>query len=115
MSMATSAGRPAQSTVLLDVSRLVWAYHAQRPDPAVPAQRVALSSAGHRGCPFNNGFNEQHVLAITQAICLHRQKRGIDGPLYLGMDTHALSTPAMDSVLEVLAANDVEVMVAARD
>jgi phosphoglucomutase len=109
------AGRPAPASVLVDVSRLVTAYFAQRPDPSVPAQRVAFGTSGHRGCAFDASFNEWHVLAITQAICDYRREQGISGPLYLGIDTHALSEPARASGLEVLAANGVDVMLAARD
>jgi phosphoglucomutase len=90
---------------------LVTAYYTGRPDPAVPAQRVAFGTSGHRGSSFDNAFNETHILAITQAICLYRREQEIDGPLYLGIDTHALSAPALATALEVLAANGVEVMV----
>ena len=107
------AGKPATLARLLDVDRLVAAYHDTRPDPAIAAQRVSFGTSGHRGSAFNASFNEAHVLAITQAICEHRAQAGIDGPLFLGIDTHALSAPAQDSALEVLAANGVEVRVAA--
>jgi phosphoglucomutase len=109
------AGKPAPLWLLVDVPRLVTAYYAEAPDPAVPGQRVAFGTSGHRGSSLARSFNEAHVLAISQAICDHRKRRGIDGPLYLGIDTHALSVPARASALEVLAANAVEVMVAARD
>jgi phosphoglucomutase len=107
------AGKPAPVSVLVDVPRLITAYYTLRPDPAVAVQRVAFGTSGHRGCSFEASFNEWHVLAITQAICLYRRQRGIDGPLYLGFDTHALSAPAFASALEVLAANEVEVMISA--
>jgi phosphoglucomutase len=109
------AGQPAPRDVLVDVPRLVTAYYTLRPDPAEAAQRVAFGTSGHRGSAFEASFNEAHVLAITQAICDHRRARGIDGPLFLGIDTHALSEPACASALEVLAANGVDVMLAAGD
>ena len=109
------AGKPAPASLLVDVPRLVTAYYTRLPDPAVAAQRVAFGTSGHRGSSFETSFNEQHVLAITQAICQYRKKNDIDGPLYLGIDTHALSEPAAASALEVLAANGVEVMLAAGD
>ncbi len=109
------AGKSAPAALLVDVPRLVTAYFALRPDPAEPAQRVAFGTSGHRGVSLEASFNEQHVLAITQAICESRRARGIDGPLYLGFDTHALSAPAYASALEVLAANGVEAAVAAGD
>ncbi len=91
------------------------AYFSERPDPSVPAQRVAFGTSGHRGSAFDVSFNEWHVLAITQALCDHRQAQGIAGPLFMGIDTHALSAPACASALEVLAANGVEVMLATHD
>ena len=97
--------------MLVNVPRLVTAYYASRPDPADPAQRVAFGTSGHRGSASRRSFNEGHILAITQAICLYRAAHRIDGPLFLGLDTHALSEPAWASALEVLAANDVTVMV----
>jgi phosphoglucomutase len=109
------AGKPAPPDVLIDVAALLAAYHAQRPDPAVAAERVSFGTSGHRGSAFERSFNEWHVLAISQAICDHRRAQGIDGPLFLGIDTHALSAPACASALEVLAANGVEVMLAAND
>jgi len=109
------AGKPAQPTMLVNVPRLVTAYFSNTPDPSVPAQRVAFGTSGHRGASFENSFNEWHVLAITQAICDYRKQQGIDGPLFLGIDTHALSEPAFASALEVLAANAVEVMLADKD
>lgn len=101
--------------MLVNVPRLVTAYYAETPDPSVPAQRVAFGTSGHRGSAFEKAFNEWHILAISQAICLYRKQREIDGPLFLGMDTHALSVPALASALEVLAANGVEVMLAKGD
>jgi phosphoglucomutase len=101
--------------MLVDVARLVTAYYSNRPDPAIAEQRVAFGTSGHRGSSLQNSFNEWHVLAISQAVCQHRKQRGIDGPLFLGMDTHALSEPATASAMEVLAANGVEVMLAAKD
>ncbi len=109
------AGKPAPLSILVNVPRLVTAYCAERPDPSVAAQRVAFGTSGHRGCAFEVTFNQWHVLAISQAICDYRKLRGIDGPLYLGIDTHALSVPACASALEVLAANGVEVMLADKD
>lgn len=109
------AGKPAPGSLLVDVPALVAAYYAERPDPSVPAHRVAFGTSGHRGSSLRTAFNEAHILAITQAICLYRRAHGIDGPLFLGWDTHALSEPARMSVLEVLAANAVEVMVDAHD
>jgi phosphoglucomutase len=115
MKVSPFAGRPAESAMLIDVPRLVTAYYTEVPDPSVPAQRVAFGTSGHRGSAFDKAFNEKHILAITQAICLYRQQQKIDGPLFLGMDTHALSVPALASAMEVLAANDVEVMIADKD
>jgi phosphoglucomutase len=109
------AGKPAQPALLVNVPRLVTAYYSKVPDPSVPAQRVAFGTSGHRGSSFEVSFNEWHVLAISQAICDYRKQQGIDGPLFLGIDTHALSEPAYASALEVLASNGVEVMLAARD
>jgi phosphoglucomutase len=101
--------------MLVNVPRLVTAYYTQTPDSSVPGQRVAFGTSGHRGSAFDKAFNEWHILAISQAICLYREQRAIDGPLFLGMDTHALSVPALASALEVLAANGVEVMLAEGD
>ncbi len=106
------AGQRAQAAQLVDVSKLVASYYSVRPDPAVPEERVSFGTSGHRGSSFDASFNEAHVLAISQAICLYRQKQGIDGPLFIGIDTHALSQPAYQSALEVLAANGVSVMTA---
>ncbi len=109
------AGKPAPLAMLVDVPRLVTAYYTGLPDASVPAQRVAFGTSGHRGCAFENSFNERHVLAIAQAICDYRKRQNIGGPLYLGIDTHALSVPACASALEVLAANGVDVMLADKD
>ena len=95
--------------------RLVTAYFTERPDPRVPEQRVVFGTSGHRGSSLKVGFNEGHILAITQAICSYRKQGHIDGPLFLGWDTHALSEPARATALEVLAANGVEVMLDSRD
>lgn len=109
------AGHPAPESALVDVKQLIAAYFAERPDPSVPAQRVAFGTSGHRGCAFEASFNEWHVLAITQALCDHRRAQGITGPLYVAVDTHALSAPAAASALEVFAANEVNVMLSAND
>jgi phosphoglucomutase len=109
------AGHPAPADRLVDVPRLVTAYYTLKPDPGVAAQRVSFGTSGHRGSSFTAGFNEDHVLAVTQAICAYRRQRGIDGPLFIGFDTHALSAPAFASALEVLAANGAEVLTAAGD
>src|SRR6266581_1697841 len=111
MAISPIAGKPAEPPLLINVPRLVTAYYTGRPDPSMPAQRVAFGTSGHRGSALDNAFNEAHILAITQAICLYRKQQGIDGPLYIGIDTHALSEPAFASALEVLAANGVDVMV----
>ncbi|HTH64785.1 MAG TPA: phosphoglucomutase (alpha-D-glucose-1,6-bisphosphate-dependent) [Gemmatimonadales bacterium] len=115
MTISPLAGQPAPPAMLVDVSRLVSAYYTEVPDAAVPGQRVAFGTSGHRGSAFQKTFNEWHVLAITQAICRYRAQQGIDGPLFLGIDTHALSLPASTSALEVLAANRVDVMLSERD
>jgi phosphoglucomutase len=111
MNVSPLAGKPAPASMLVNVPRLVTAYYAEHPDPAVAAERVAFGTSGHRGSAFERRFNEAHILAITQAICSYRQAHRIDGPLFMGMDTHALSEPAFVSALEVLAANGVEVMI----
>ncbi|MGH6877084.1 MAG: phosphoglucomutase, partial [Rhizomicrobium sp.] len=102
------AGKPAPESMLVNVPKLVTAYFSESPDPAIPSQRVAFGTSGHRGSAFDCAFNEAHILAIAQAVCLYRKRAGIDGPLFVGMDTHALSEPAFASALEVLAANGVE-------
>ncbi len=109
------AGTQVLPSMLVNVPLLVSAYYTGQPDPSISTQRVAFGTSGHRGCSFDLSFNEWHVLAISQAICEYRQAQGINGPLFLGIDTHALSTPASASALEVLAANGVEVMLAADD
>ena len=115
MEISPLAGKPADPSILIDVAKLVAAYYTVRPDPAVPVQRVAFGTSGHRGCSLDGSFNEAHILAITQAICLYRKQENIDGPLYIGFDTHALSEPAFKSALEVLAANGIDVMVDAEN
>jgi phosphoglucomutase len=115
MKVSPFAGKPAEPSRLVNVPRLVTAYYTEIPDPSVPEQRVAFGTSGHRGSAFDKAFNEWHILAISQAICLYRAQQKIDGPLFLGMDTHALSVPAHASALEVLAANRVEVMIAEAD
>jgi phosphoglucomutase len=109
------AGQPAPAERLTDIPRLVAAYYTLKPDPGIAAQRVAFGTSGHRGSSLESSFNENHVLAVTQAICEYRRQKGIDGPLFLGFDTHALSAPAFSSAIEVLAAAAVEVMTAAGD
>jgi phosphoglucomutase len=109
------AGRPAEPADLVDVARLVTAYYTGEPDPEVPEQQVAFGTSGHRGSALDGAFNEAHIAATTQAICEHRGAQGIAGPLFLGRDTHALSEPAWATALEVLAANDVTVLVDDRD
>ena len=106
------AGKPAPKSLLVDVAKLLAAYIELRPDAGVPAQRVAFGTSGHRGSSFARSFNEWHVLAISQAICDYRRHKGIDGPLYIGTDTHALSQPALESALEVFAANQVQTVIA---
>jgi phosphoglucomutase len=109
------AGKPVDPASLVNIARLVTAYFVERPDMSVAAQRVAFGTSGHRGSAFKAAFNEDHILAITQAICLFRAQHGTDGPLYIGKDTHALSEPALASALEVLAANGVETMIDQND
>jgi phosphoglucomutase len=105
------AGKPAPPSLLVDTGKLIAAYFADKPDPAVPAQRVSFGTSGHRGSAFTRSFNENHILAISQAICLYRKQKSIEGPLFVGIDTHALSRPALVSALEVFAANNVETMI----
>jgi phosphoglucomutase len=109
------AGKPAVPSLLVSIPRLVAAYYTERPDPSVAGHRVSFGTSGHRGSSFACGFNESHVLAISQSICRYRQQHGIDGPLFLGIDTHALSEPAFRSAMEVLAANEVAVHIAVND
>ena len=113
MNISLLAGKPATPAMLVNVPKLVTAYYTEVPDPSLPGQRVAFGTSGHRGSSFESSFNEWHVLAISQAICDYRAGQGIGGPLYIGFDTHALSQPAFESALEVLAANGVETMVSA--
>ena len=115
MKVSPLAGKPAEISMLVDVPRLITAYYTEAPDPSAPEQRVAFGTSGHRGSALEKSFNEWHILAITQAICLYREQQKIDGPLFLGMDTHALSVPALASALEVLTANGVEVMLAEKE
>src|ERR1700687_4305475 len=103
------AGKPAPRGVLVDVEKLFRLYFDERPDPSDPQQRVVFGTSGHRGSSLRRAFNEAHILAVTQAICEYRRAHGTTGPLFLGMDTHALSGPAQQTALEVLAANGVPV------
>jgi len=109
------AGKPAPASLLTNIPKLLTDYFTLRPDGSVPAQQVSFGTSGHRGTAFDRAFNEWHVLAITQAICEYRKSKGINGPLFLGIDTHAVSPAAQASALEVLAANGVEVMLAEND
>ena len=109
------AGKPVDPATLVNVPRLITAYFAGKPDPAVSTQRVAFGTSGHRGSAFDDAFNETHILAITQAICDYRQQQGTDGPIYMGKDTHAVSGPAQRTALEVLAANHVEAIIQEKD
>src|SRR5580692_8983675 len=104
------AGKTVPPSMLVNVPRLVTAYFSGKPDPTDPAQRVSFGTSGHRGSAFNNAFNEAHILAISQALCDIRRAAGVSGPLFVGIDTHALAEPALASALEVFAANGVEVM-----
>jgi phosphoglucomutase len=113
--MNDRAGQPATAADLVDVAALVTAYFSEHPDPAEPAQRVSFGTSGHRGSALRSSFNEDHIAAISQAICEHRAAAGITGPLFLGRDTHALSEPALVTALEVLAANGAEVLIDSRD
>ena len=112
MGVSSRAGQPAQASDLVNVARLITAYFTERPDPRIASQRVAFGTSGHRGSSLGVAFNEWHILAITQAICQYRNEHAIGGPLFLGIDTHALSEPALATALEVLAANGVSVMLA---
>jgi len=113
MAINPAAGQPAQLSNFADIPRLISLYFENRPDPKIPEQRVTFGTSGHRGSSLHNAFNEWHILAITQAICEYRRGKGIDGPLFLGIDTHPLSQPAFASAMEVLAANAVTVLIAA--
>jgi phosphoglucomutase len=112
VNISPAAGKPPAPSLLVNVPKLVTAYYTEAPDPANVAEQVSFGTSGHRGSSFQRSFNEAHILAISQAIFLHRQNKGINGPLFIGMDTHALSEPAFASAMEVLAANGVEVMIA---
>ena len=111
MTIHPLAGKPAPASMLVNLDKLLEAYHQEVPDPAVPAQRVAFGTSGHRGSSFKRSFNSHHIVAVVQAICEYRKRQGTTGPLFLGIDTHALSRPAFDTALEVLVANGVEVMI----
>jgi phosphoglucomutase len=113
MNISPYAGKPAEPGMLTNIPKLISAYYTAIPDPSVAAQKVSFGTSGHRGSSLSGSFNERHILAITQAICLYRKQQGTDGPLFMGMDTHALSLPALASAMEVLAANEVKVMIAA--
>mgnify|MGYP001552184138 CR=1 FL=1 len=115
MNISPLAGHPAPPEMLVDVSKLVTAYYTEIPDPAVKTQRVAAGTSGHRGSSFTKSFNEWHLLAISETVCRYRKLHGIDGPLFVGFDTHALSRPAYATVIEVLAAHGVDVMLAVND
>ncbi|MCO6479388.1 MAG: alpha-D-glucose phosphate-specific phosphoglucomutase [Phaeodactylibacter sp.] len=115
MKLHPQAGETAAPDQLVNIPRLITAYFTDQPDPSDPGQRVSFGTSGHRGSSLNRAFNEAHILAITQAICLYREKEGIDGPVFMGIDSHALSEPAQATALEVLAANGVETMIAAGD
>jgi len=115
MAISDRAGRPADPAILVDVDRLIGAYHDTRPDPADPAQRVAFGTSGHRGSSLTGSFNEAHIVATTEAICRYRSTQGTDGPLFMGRDTHALSEPAFETALGVLAAHGVDVRIDAAD
>jgi phosphoglucomutase len=115
MKVSPLAGKPAEASMLVNVPKLITAYYTEVPDPSAPEQRVAFGTSGHRGSAFEKSFNERHVLAISQAICLYRRQQKLKGPLFLGLDTHALSVPALAGALEVLAANGVDVMIAEGD
>ncbi|MDG2307019.1 MAG: phosphoglucomutase (alpha-D-glucose-1,6-bisphosphate-dependent) [Candidatus Binatia bacterium] len=110
MALHKLAGKPAPQEILVNVPRLVTEYFSRRPDPSDPAQRVAFGTSGHRGCALDGSFNEAHVLAVSQALAEHRAEARVDGPLFIGIDTHALSEPALVSTVEVLAANGVEIV-----
>src|SRR5437016_548842 len=111
MTVSPLAGQAPQQAGLVNVARLVTAYFADQPDPGAPGQRVSFGTSGHRGSSLARSFNEWHILAITQAICEYRNASALDGPLFLGIDTHALSRPASESAMEVLAANGVDVII----
>src|SRR5450432_1436562 len=105
MKISPAAGKPADPAILANIPRLITAYYSLQPDVSIPSQKVAFGTSGHRGSSLSNSFNEWHILAITQAICMYRKQQKIEGPLFLGIDTHALSEPAAVTTLEGLAAN----------
>ena len=115
MSLSPLAGKPAPASLLIDPNRVIAEYYSRKPDLADPQQFVGFGTSGHRGTPFEGSFTEAHILAITQAICEYRKCKKIDGTLYMGKDTHAVSAPAERTALEVLAANGVETVIAAAD
>lgn len=115
MQISFLAGKPAEPWMLVNVPRLITAYYTRLPDPSVADEKVMFGTSGHRGSSLDTTFNEWHILAISQAICEYRKLQKIKGPLYLGIDTHALSIPAFNTAVEVLAANDVEVIIADKD
>ena len=111
MTLHPLAGKPAPESILCNIPRLVSNYYSLAPDAAETGHRVAFGTSGHRGCSDKHSFNEAHILAISQAVSEHRAGQAIDGPLFLGIDTHALSEPALISAVEVFAANGIEVMI----
>jgi phosphoglucomutase len=111
MAISTYAGKPLPPELRTDINRLVEDYYNLRPDPGAAGQKISFGTSGHRGCSFKRSFNERHILAVTQAICDYRARAGVGGPLFMGMDTHALSEPAFETALQVLAANGVTVMI----
>jgi len=115
MKVSALAGKPVPNSLLVNVPKLISAYYTSIPDPLVTAERIVFGTSGHRGSSFTNSFNENHILAITQAICLYRKESKTEGPLFIGFDTHALSFPAFISAIEILAANNVDVMIAEND
>jgi len=115
MTISPLAGKPAPQNILVNIPKLITEYYTGKPYPSVTAEKVSFGTSGHRGSSFKNSFNENHILAITQAICFYRRQKQIDGPLYIGFDTHALSAPAFATAMEILAANDIETMIATND
>src|SRR5580692_7637672 len=115
MAISPLAGKPAPKDLLVDLARLEREYYERQPDMSDPAQIVSFGTSGHRGTSLKGSFNEAHILAITQAICEYRSTNGVDGPLYMGKDTHALSAPAQRTALEVLAANGVTTIIQEKD
>jgi len=115
MPISAYAGKPLPKELLTDIPKLLNAYYKEVPDPSVPEHRISFGTSGHRGSSLNRSFNERHILAVTQAICQYRKEAGVYGPLFMGMDTHALSAPAFETALEVLAGNGVQVMIAGKE